>query len=51
MKKFAFITIFLFIISVFAGCSNSESGTIKIGVSGTDTRVWDYVKKKPKRKA
>ena len=49
MKKFAFITIFLFILSVFAGCSNSESGTIKIGVSGTDTRVWDFVKKKAEK--
>lgn len=36
---------------LFAGCSASgeDEKTIKLGVSGSDTQVWDYVAKKAKK--
>ncbi|MEC1261803.1 MetQ/NlpA family ABC transporter substrate-binding protein [Bacillus swezeyi] len=50
MKKFALIIMVLLFVIVFAGCAaNSDSKTIKIGVSGTDTRIWDFVKKKAEK--
>jgi D-methionine transport system substrate-binding protein len=58
MKKLLF-TIIIFTLAVFgAGCSNQsedkkasgkESVTVKLGVSGTDTRQWDFVAKKAKK--
>ncbi|MCY7816542.1 MetQ/NlpA family ABC transporter substrate-binding protein, partial [Bacillus haynesii] len=32
------------------GCAaDSDAKTIKIGISGTDTRIWDFVKKKAEK--
>jgi D-methionine transport system substrate-binding protein len=56
MRKFGFI-LFLLIFSVMvAGCSSKEAKsskkeevTIKVGVSGSDDRIWDFVAKKAKK--
>ncbi|MFY7751641.1 MAG: MetQ/NlpA family ABC transporter substrate-binding protein, partial [Exiguobacterium acetylicum] len=36
---------------LFAGCaaSGEDEKTIKLGVSGSDTQVWDYVAKKAEK--
>lgn len=54
MKKLL-LAITLFTISIFTvACSSTTSGseenkTVKIGVSGSDTRVWDYVADKAEK--
>jgi D-methionine transport system substrate-binding protein len=54
MKKLL-LSIIIFTIAVLgAGCSEKttkgkESTTIKLGISGTDTRIWDFVAKKAKK--
>lgn len=50
MKKFTFVIILLLLAGVIAGCAaDSDAKTIKIGISGTDTRIWDFVKKKAEK--
>lgn len=50
LKKLAVLTLSLLTLtSIFTGCGTDESITsdtskIKLGVTGTDFRVWDYVK-------
>ena len=51
LKKLAFLTLSLITItSLFTGCSGnnqeaaSNSTKIKLGVNGTDFRVWDYIR-------
>ena len=50
LKKLAFFTLSLITItSLFTGCSGSQEATsnstkIKLGVNGTDFRVWDYIR-------
>ncbi|WP_156288191.1 MetQ/NlpA family ABC transporter substrate-binding protein [Oceanobacillus salinisoli] len=46
MKKIV-LSIVLLTLSVFiAACSGGEGETVKVGISGTDTRQWDYVAEK-----
>ncbi|QFT88005.1 D-methionine-binding lipoprotein MetQ precursor [Bacillus sp. THAF10] len=48
MKKLlGFAGLFLLLL-VAAGCSDDEK-TVKIGVSGTDTRIWDFVAEKAEK--
>ncbi|MCM3728963.1 MetQ/NlpA family ABC transporter substrate-binding protein [Neobacillus cucumis] len=58
MKKLLFTIIILALAVLGAGCSSQsgdkkasgkESVTVKVGISGTDTRQWDYVAKKAKK--
>jgi D-methionine transport system substrate-binding protein len=55
MKKFIFLVFLLIASLVVSACSNSEAAsskketTVKIGVSGSDNRIWDFVAKKAKR--
>ncbi|KAB2329538.1 MetQ/NlpA family ABC transporter substrate-binding protein [Cytobacillus depressus] len=50
MKKLALSILLLALVVFTAACSSSSSGketkTIKIGITGTDTRTWDYVAEK-----
>ncbi|MFD3448876.1 MetQ/NlpA family ABC transporter substrate-binding protein [Microbacteriaceae bacterium 4G12] len=55
MKKLLTI-ILACLLAISSGCSTKketaagkESKTVKIGVSGSDTRVWDFVKQKAKK--
>lgn len=49
-KKLATLTLSLLTLtSIFTGCgstteANNNSKTIKLGVNGTDYRIWDYIK-------
>ncbi len=51
MKKLLFVL--ASILLIVTGCSNKTSTpvekTIKVGISGSDTRVWDFVKEKAKK--
>lgn len=58
MKKLLFTIIMVALAVLGAGCSSQskdkaasgkESVTVKLGISGTDTRQWDYVAKKAKK--
>ena len=50
MKKLVLSILLLALVVFTAACSSNSSGketkTIKIGITGTDTRTWDYVAKK-----
>ncbi|MDQ0215900.1 D-methionine transport system substrate-binding protein [Oikeobacillus pervagus] len=54
MKKLL-LSIAILTLAIFSvGCSNEKSGSekkveVKVGVSGTDNRVWDYVAKKAEK--
>ncbi|ALC89414.1 methionine ABC transporter substrate-binding protein [Bacillus sp. FJAT-18017] len=54
MKK-VILTFLVLVLAVFsAACSNSSSASddtvkVKVGVSGTDTRVWDFIAKKAEK--
>ncbi|PAE20887.1 methionine ABC transporter substrate-binding protein [Bacillus sp. 7504-2] len=54
MKKFL-LSIILLTLAVFAvGCSSDstqgkETTKVKLGISGTDTRIWDFISKKAKK--
>lgn len=54
MKKWL-IAILVLVLSFAAGCSGGsktngkEQVKLKVGVSGSDTRIWDYVSKKAKK--
>nr|WP_263324396.1 MetQ/NlpA family ABC transporter substrate-binding protein [Neobacillus sp. Marseille-Q6967] len=53
MKKL-FLSIALLTLVLFAaGCSDKTEGkdsvTVKVGISGTDTRVWDFIAEKAKK--
>ncbi|MEH7179347.1 MetQ/NlpA family ABC transporter substrate-binding protein [Neobacillus vireti] len=54
MKKLLLSIIVLALVIIGAGCAEKtsegkESTTVKLGVSGTDTRVWDFVAKKAEK--
>ncbi|WP_050613917.1 MetQ/NlpA family ABC transporter substrate-binding protein [Bacillus testis] len=55
MKKIWFIAIIGLLAIFGAACSNGETSAeeekkeIKLGVSGTDTRIWDYVAKEAEK--
>ncbi len=52
MKKWIILSLILLIGGFAAGCSSSASKDetkVKIGVSGTDNRIWDFVAKKVKK--
>nr|WP_309101367.1 MetQ/NlpA family ABC transporter substrate-binding protein [Fredinandcohnia onubensis] len=55
MKKFALTILLVVLVAFTAACSNnsasgkekdSETKHVKIGITGTDTRTWDFVTKK-----
>ncbi|SFB31084.1 D-methionine transport system substrate-binding protein [Lentibacillus halodurans] len=46
MKKFGFLVLLIGLIVIVSAC-NSES-TVKVGISGSDTTVWDFVAEKAK---
>jgi D-methionine transport system substrate-binding protein len=50
MKKLALSILLLALVVFTAACSSSSNGketkTVKIGITGTDTRTWDYVAEK-----
>ncbi|WP_409294569.1 MetQ/NlpA family ABC transporter substrate-binding protein [Peribacillus sp. SCS-26] len=52
MKKLLSI-ILVVVLAALAGCSSSGSGeetkTVKLGISGSDTRVWDFISKKAEK--
>jgi D-methionine transport system substrate-binding protein len=48
MKKLLSFAILTILLLTAVGCSN-DSDTIKIGVSGTDNRIWDFVAKKAEK--
>jgi D-methionine transport system substrate-binding protein len=54
MKKLLLSIIVLALAIIGAGCAEKtsegkESTTVKLGVSGTDTRIWDFVAKKAEK--
>ncbi|MEH7276966.1 MetQ/NlpA family ABC transporter substrate-binding protein [Neobacillus vireti] len=54
MKKLILSIIVLALVIIGAGCAEKstegkESKTVKLGVSGTDTRIWDFVAKKAEK--
>ena len=54
MKKLLLSIIVLALVIIGAGCAEKtsegkESTTVKLGVSGTDTRIWDFVAKKAEK--
>src|SRR3954451_7018989 len=54
MKKLILSIIVLALVIIGAGCAEKtsegkESTTVKLGVSGTDTRIWDFVAKKAEK--
>jgi D-methionine transport system substrate-binding protein len=54
MKKIGLFVIVLALLVFSTACSSKTSGkeeevTIKVGVSGSDNRIWDYVSKKAKK--
>lgn len=54
MKKLLLSIILFTLVIIGAGCSEKttegkESKTIKLGISGTDTRIWDFVAKKAEK--
>jgi D-methionine transport system substrate-binding protein len=51
IKRFAvlFITVFSVVILVGCGNSSSKEQTVKIGITGSDHRIWDAVAKKVKK--
>ncbi|MBM7693146.1 D-methionine transport system substrate-binding protein [Peribacillus deserti] len=52
MKKLLFI-VFTILLAALSGCSSNSSGnefkTVKVGISGSDTRVWDYISEKAEK--
>lgn len=54
MKKLLLSIIIIALAIIGAGCAEKtsegkESTTVKLGVSGTDTRIWDFVAKKAEK--
>lgn len=54
MKKLLLSIIIITLAIIGAGCAEKtsegkETTTVKLGVSGTDTRIWDFVAKKAKK--
>ncbi|MFB3170334.1 MetQ/NlpA family ABC transporter substrate-binding protein [Neobacillus sp. 179-C4.2 HS] len=54
MKKLLLSIIIVALAIISAGCAEKtsegkESTTVKLGVSGTDTRIWDFVAKKAEK--
>ncbi|API92240.1 lipoprotein [Virgibacillus pantothenticus] len=50
MKKVTFIFFLLITSVIISACSSSEaSSTVKVGISGSDTSIWDYVAEKAKK--
>ena len=52
MKKWIMLSLILLIGGFVAGCCSSASKDetkVKIGVSGSDNRIWDFVAKKAKK--
>lgn len=56
MKKFILSIIVLALVAIGAGCSSEEKTTsgketvkVKVGISGTDTRYWDFIAKKAEK--
>jgi len=50
MKKIVFIFSLLLAAVLITACSKSEAtSTVKVGISGSDTTIWDYVAKKAKK--
>ncbi|WP_370297055.1 MetQ/NlpA family ABC transporter substrate-binding protein [Rossellomorea marisflavi] len=52
MKKWIILSLILLIGGFAAGCSSSagkDETKVKIGVSGSDNRIWDFVAKKAKK--
>src|SRR5690625_7322653 len=45
-KKMRLFTLLILFITVIAGCSSDDK--IKIGISGSDTTIWDFVAEKAK---
>lgn len=49
MKKwFVLMLSFLLATNILIGCSNQDN-VIKVGISGSDTRIWDYIKQKAQK--
>ncbi|MBY7141531.1 MetQ/NlpA family ABC transporter substrate-binding protein [Virgibacillus sp. NKC19-3] len=47
MKRFGFLFFISFLAIALGACSDSEAATtVKIGISGSDTTIWDYVAEK-----
>ncbi|MFD1039925.1 MetQ/NlpA family ABC transporter substrate-binding protein [Virgibacillus byunsanensis] len=44
MKKIGLLVLFITTLTLISACSSNDS--VKIGVSGSDTRVWDFVSEK-----
>lgn len=49
MKKLILSSILLAFAGFAAGCSSDSSETVKIGISGTDTRTWDFIAEKAEK--
>jgi D-methionine transport system substrate-binding protein len=54
MKKFIILALILVLGALAAGCGNKtangkEEVNLKIGVSGSDNRIWDFVAKKAEK--
>ncbi|AIF41944.1 MetQ/NlpA family ABC transporter substrate-binding protein [Virgibacillus sp. SK37] len=49
MKKFGLFLLLSFVTLVISACSSGEAATkVKVGISGSDTTIWDYVAEKAK---
>jgi D-methionine transport system substrate-binding protein len=52
MKKFVLSILLLALVAFTAACSSGdaeETKTVKLGVSGTDTRIWDFIAEKAEK--
>ncbi|MFD2761364.1 MetQ/NlpA family ABC transporter substrate-binding protein [Lentibacillus juripiscarius] len=49
MRKIGLFLLFMSLIAVSSACSSDAVSTVKVGISGSDTTVWDFVAKKAEK--
>ncbi|WP_078380500.1 MetQ/NlpA family ABC transporter substrate-binding protein [Sutcliffiella halmapala] len=49
MRKILSFGILFILLLTAVGCTKGDDATLKIGVSGTDNRIWDYVAEKAEK--
>ncbi len=50
MRKIGLFLLFMSLIAVSSACSSDAVSTVKVGISGSDTTVWDLLLKRLKKK-
>ncbi|WP_099158948.1 MetQ/NlpA family ABC transporter substrate-binding protein [Virgibacillus ndiopensis] len=48
MKKFGLIVLLISLAVFVSACSSKDESTVKVGISGSDTTIWDFVAEKAK---